>query len=346
MSNRMKRNGMKNWIKKIEQIQPFNDFFYRDCFYNSLFSIINYAEGDIGNILANEIQLYDHMPANILKVGIVTISIEPMNKILESMNIFCYRSEQKVDPYEIYDALDNDMPVIIIVDCFEESIRREYYQKEHFDHNLLIYGYDLEQSIFYIIEHSRKNRLDYKKKTIPIEIVLNASNAYICHYQNEKQDATILYKFYQKQLKDRVKKNASITFCENYLKYENVLRMQFEKLDIIKDTLYRLIYDRKKLSECIDTVCDEITDIINAKKIEKRKLELFLNHIEMNQKTESILNGWIAIRLNLMNYQYDGTEIERKLDEAAKRLNEIVIEEKRLIRSVFFLLNEQSEERR
>lgn len=342
MSDRMKRNELKNHLKIIEQIHPFNEFFYRDCFYNSLFSIINYAQGDIGNILANEIQLYDYMPANVLKVGIVTISIEPMNKVLEDMNVFCYSSQHKVEPYEIYDALDNDMPVIVMVDCFEESIRGEYYQKEHFDHNLLIYGYDLEQSIFYIIEHTRKNRLDYKKKTIPIETVLNASNAYICHYQNENQDAAILYKFYNKQSKDKSKKNASIMFCENYLRYEDILRMQFKKLDKIKDTLSRLIYDKKKLSECIDTICDEITGIINVKKIEKRKLEMFLNQIQVNQLAESILNGWVAIRLNLMNYQYGGTEIERKLDEAAKRLSEIVVDEKRLVRLVFYFLHKQS----
>lgn len=346
MNDRIKRNELKTQMKKIEQIYPFNDFFYQDCFYNSLFSIIKFAKGDIFNILANEIQLYDHVPANILEVGIVTISIEPMNEILENMNIFYDRSDQKVDPNEIYNALDNDMPVIIMVDCFEESIRGEYFQKEHFDHNLLIYGYDLKQSIFYIIEHSRKNRLDYKKKTISIESVLNASNAYISHYQKKKQDAAILYKFYQKQSKDNIMKNAFITFCENCLKYEDNLRMQFEKLDKIKDTLCKFIYDRQKLSVCINTVCDEITGIINAKTIEKRKLELFLNHIEVNQLMESIINGWITIRLYLMNYQYGGTDIDRKLDEAAKRLSEIVIEEKRLIRSVFFLLHKQSEERR
>jgi hypothetical protein len=97
---------------------------------------------------------------------------------------------------------------------------------------------------------------------------------------------------------------------------------------------------------CIETICDEITAIINAKTIEKIKLELFLNHIEVNQLAENILNGWIAIRLCLMNYQYGGIEIERKLDEAAKRLSEIVIEEKRLIRSVFFIIREQLEESR
>ncbi|BCJ94146.1 hypothetical protein acsn021_17150 [Anaerocolumna cellulosilytica] len=334
----MKRCELKNLTKTMEQMQPFNDFFYRDCFYNSLFSIINYGKGDTSNILANEIQLYDYVPANILEVGIVTISVEPMNKILENMNIFYDWSEQKADPYEIYDALDHDMPVIIMVDCFEESIREEYYHKEHLDHNLLIYGYDLEQKIFYIIEHSKKNRLDYKKKTIPIDVVLKASNAYIYHYQNEKQDAAIFYKFYQKQSKDGIKKNASTMFCENYLKYEVIIRMQFIKLDNIKDTLCKFIYNRKKLSECIDTITDEITNIINAKKIEQRKYKLFLNHTGVNQLIESILNGWIAIRLYLMSYQYGGTEIDRKLDEAAKRINEIVLEEKRLIRLVFFLL--------
>ncbi|XBX10014.1 BtrH N-terminal domain-containing protein [Enterocloster clostridioformis] len=324
-----------NKIKIINSILPFNEYFYRDCFYNSLFSVINYLEGDICDILANEIQIYNHIPSHVLTVGITTIESEPMETILRRMNILYNRSEKGTDQKEICDALDQDKPVIIMVDCFEESIRAEYYKKKHFDHNLLVYGYHLEHKEFYIIEHSGKNRLDYKKRVIPIETVLKASDAYILQYQSNKQDSSILYKFYHRQSWRSDREDAKVAFCKNYLMHEEIIRNQSKELDMLKCILSDIIADRKKLSTCIESIVKAITVIINAKVMEKRKYELFLNHIELKRLMQSIINGWTIIRLNLMNYQYGGIMIDRKLDDVVSRLNEIVFEEKRLIQAVF-----------
>ncbi|WP_167957222.1 BtrH N-terminal domain-containing protein [Anaerosporobacter faecicola] len=328
-------------MKIIEKIYPFNDFFYRDCYYNSLFAVINHFKGDISYILANELQIYDYVAKSVLSTGIVTLSMMPTNKLLEKMNIYYDAKEGKIEPCEIYDALENDKPVILMVDCFEESIRQDYYHKEHLDHNLLIYGYNDEQKTFHIFEHSRTNRLDYKKTIIPVESAIHASNAYIRYFhENNKRGATLIT-FYQKQLQVNRNKNPFTLFCENYLKHEESIRGQVKLLDQMKDVLCRLISDRRALSNDINVVNEEITEIINAKTIEKKKLKLFLDHLEVNQLIDNILKGWIAIRLYLMNYQYGGTDIEKKLSEAEGRLNEIVLDEKRLIELVFSVINEK-----
>ena len=58
--------------------------------------------------------------------------------------------------HEILKALRSQRPVIIRVDCYYESLRKDMYLRTHWPHSLLIYGFDLEQQMFHVIEHDHR----------------------------------------------------------------------------------------------------------------------------------------------------------------------------------------------
>lgn len=55
----------------------------------------------------------------------------------------------------IKEAISSRNLVIISVDCYYESIRQDMFEKEHWPHNLLIYGYNDDHATFFVLEHKK-----------------------------------------------------------------------------------------------------------------------------------------------------------------------------------------------
>ncbi|WP_162160548.1 BtrH N-terminal domain-containing protein, partial [Paenibacillus gorillae] len=88
------------------------------------------------------------------------IEIEPEEKICKDLGVF-YQVEFTADDIlgSINSALKKNRPVIVWVDCYYESIRKDTYLKEHRPHTLLIYGYDENEKNYTILEHDHSEKL-------------------------------------------------------------------------------------------------------------------------------------------------------------------------------------------
>ncbi|MBB6022766.1 hypothetical protein HNR77_003865 [Paenibacillus sp. JGP012] len=130
-------------INKELLIEPFDEIYYRSCFYNPLISSIYYYGGTVFPILAEDIGVYQYIEStsgfqlNERNIG------RPVVDILKDMNIHLdsdfFLPESPIE--SIQKAIQAGTPVFVPIDRYYWKANPEY-QKEHARHYFLIIGYD------------------------------------------------------------------------------------------------------------------------------------------------------------------------------------------------------------
>ena len=115
--------------KEIVSINTFNDFYYKSCFYNAFFSIVNYFDKDILPILSNDVLIY-HKEDNEENMEIKYLEIQQFINVINSVGIgvkLKFKCEDVIS--DIKSALCRNRFVILWIDCYYESNRKEMYLK-------------------------------------------------------------------------------------------------------------------------------------------------------------------------------------------------------------------------
>ncbi|MFE9275690.1 C39 family peptidase [Paenibacillus glucanolyticus] len=167
----------------IDHIQPFNDLFYRVCFYNSLFPLLNSNEGSCLSFLVNDVSVYHGEIVNDLpKLEVQYRSNFSLEQLLELHGIDHYKKQISNDiECDVMEDIDRGRPVIVWVDCFYEKIRNDTYMKKHLSHTWLIHGYNKDERMVHIIEHKYSDSLTYEKRVVGFSDLNNCYDGYIIH---------------------------------------------------------------------------------------------------------------------------------------------------------------------
>lgn len=326
-------------MKKIEHINPFNTFFYRDCYYNSLFSILQFYGLNIFIVLANEVFFYSGQENKILGGTAKYRQVVPIDKLLKRMNVQCSFENSIHGLMErIVESLDQDSPVILLVDCYEEEIRKDLYHKEHLDHSLLIYGYDEQTEEFIVMEQGKKNTLDYQEKRISFQSTYDSVKSYQELYGEEKADEPLLTCFSYSEESPYAHKtqDSGVQYAENYLLAVPMLKKQDEALVKIRERLC-YYFDQDVIAQSsVDEILETLNCIINGHLVEQKKITEFFKDKELTMLEERVLGHWQFIRLTVLNYKFQGNNLKEKTNEAKKRIELMVSDVKRLNELVFF----------
>ena len=177
----------------LEGIEPFNHIFYRSCFFNSLFPVVQAFQKNIYSFLVNDLIIFEQDSEEKQMIedefninapnGIRYLPVKPVPQIIFELGMVMKTksiNNELID--DIFRAIDQRRMVIVWVDCYYESIRHDTFQKRHFQHTLLIYGYNKEKRLFDILEHKEADTLSYYKTTISFEDLSASYYGYIEHF--------------------------------------------------------------------------------------------------------------------------------------------------------------------
>ena len=182
----------------LQNIEPFNDVLYQNCFFNSLFPVLRYYDRDIALVMANAVICFTgDDPAK----GIGAAYYQGRNDME-----LCREMNLSVRTMGMSERLERDVcaelqqgnPVIIWIDSYYESIREDTYLKKHQPHTVLIFGYH-ESGIFYIIDHENVDTLSYRKRLIPASSLSQAHDAFCSLPENK--DGPAFYAFSETGIK-------------------------------------------------------------------------------------------------------------------------------------------------
>ena len=186
MQNREGKKSGKNMKNRIEGIIPFNEFWFRNCYYRQLVTGLSALEVDTDKILFNSIT-FARPGFRLDERGIVS------GKRLEAACGY------RVDRCELEESgtiacINSGKPVIIGVDCYEIKERKDTYRKKHIPHFVLIYGYDSEAGTFDIIDHNYINDFNYIKKVAYMADIRKAQEGYKKFFGGKTPSCHILQK--------------------------------------------------------------------------------------------------------------------------------------------------------
>ncbi len=298
--------------KVIENIEPFNDIYFKSCFYNSLFPVVNYFRSDLNSILFNDIIVYDSEPEKIESgIGVKYIPVLRDEQLIDHLEL---EVEMKESSPDIIDRIQTDIsqnrPVILWVDSFYEPLRTDTYMKHHTPHTLLIYGYDQKEELFHIIEHKSRENLSYKKRQIAYSDVSLAVKGYQENFMTP--DRFSYYSFIALRTNSDSEKNP-------YAKTEKLQSQLLEEFSARKESIFeglkhmekflehyrRTVLNEQLLKSNVKSLVEGLNTVINFKRVECYRFKrVFSDNHLLSRVACEIEELWELLRVDVAKYLF------------------------------------------
>ena len=243
----------------LENINPFVDIWYKDCFFMSLMHLLNLQQKIY--LLFNEFYIYSK--DSTLSIKTLKYDEDNIFKLLPKIGLNCkYKMKISDIQSEIIKSLNNKEWIILAVDPFYEDIRKDAYKKLHIPHCLLIYGYS--QEVFYIVEQNYILSLHYKLGEISQKSLIESYNGFL----------------------EEVRKNSK--YIGEDFPVECKIKSQFPTYFTIKNNNKNIVIDVKKLINFILNSIPILLDSLKALKKQENYLQKLYKKGEEKQLTELI----------------------------------------------------------
>lgn len=330
----------------IENIEPFNSFFYKSCFYNAFFPIIKHFNKSILPFLLNDTLIYKYDDKDNAGIDIDFITEKKIEDVSKLMNLNIVTKEKSDDVLsETRQAISEKTPVILWLDAFYEELIIDTYNKIHLPHNVLVYGYDDDNQVLHVMEHTHKDSLNYDKRMLSYENVMDAYNRFsenlnkrenmptfvkvnLLDYENEEMIKNLDYHVYLEEFKRSIFDNRSTIYSS------------LESLDKFRRLFEMFTVDENMLKLYKNNILSKINNIINAKNAERFKLlELFQGENQLVEIMNNIINNWIVIRSVFAKYMYTSIYKQKDFMNSTNRLCEIYKLERSYIEKLLIILN-------
>lgn len=294
---------MKNNRMKIKNIVPYNELFYKSCFYNSLFPVLVFFEKSIDDILFNDISIYA-MDEEQEKMIICHLSNQSITDLAEEMGVTAntnYVADDLIS--HCTQAIAEGKPVILWVDCYYLSYRADTCYKQHLPHSLLLYGYEMEEEQFYCMEQSKSDVLDYRERMIPFQDVVKAHEEYLAFYINDMEFPAYLDFQLDRQGNCAARDETWYWDLTRQMFNQYKEKMQAGALSLhnFLDGLKQILNGQPNTAEGdYNFYIQMINQIINSKKIEAYKLNKMPALSKISEKCAELMTLWSFMRAKLM----------------------------------------------
>ncbi len=331
-------------VKIIENIEPFNEIWYKNCIYQAYLPVIKCFTDSILAVLMSSFFVYDLDDSNLLFLKEINfkLPVEFQAELGIGMKAK-YKSDDIIKDLET--AIQNDRVALIFIDSFYESIKPEY-NKVHGTHCFPIYGYNRDQQIFHIIECKYTHSQLYEKRILPYQDIINGYNGFIENIQPKAKKPSY-FEYYDAKGKKNFTTVQQLNeyylseFIENVMeKYQDFIKGE-EVLECFYDEFQKIVLDEISFIESYEKLITDSDNMVNNKQIEiYRVMKAFDKKPELLNLLEEMLNHWIFIRSVLSRYRFTKEYKPNRLIHCCERLKTACDLEKHF-NQVWFELLEQ-----
>lgn len=303
-------------------IQPYNELFYMNCFYNSLIPVFGALVQSNLPILANSISVYISEKGVISSKYIIDKSIEDILREY-GINFEKIRTKENILSTIQEKVLQNKV-LICWVDCFYLEYRKDKFSKEHFPHTILIVKQDEMHQEVEIIDHSRYDALNYQYRKLSFEELEKATNGFLDNYDCIIEN---LWIFSNRRLFVN-----DVNLVKLYKSYQNMLKENNEK---IEEGVNQITFFRNRILNLkvgLSDIIDGMNKIVDACRVRVLFVKYLTDSKNINKLINEILDSWIALRgaivKELFHKRKQITEI--MLDDMSEKLENIEKMERKL----------------
>ncbi|ADL52810.1 hypothetical protein [Clostridium cellulovorans] len=299
--------------------EPFNDFYFINCYYNAMFSLLNKFKRDISEVLL------DFKSTYIIENNFINIVVKEQDEPYKYWAQKGITVEQGIYSdniiSDIIEVLKDQDPVILWIDGYYQPLIVDLYHKQHWLHALLIVGY--EDNNFHVVEHSHKDSLNYQVNCVSKEDLMEMIKGYVTYFKEIKKYP--VYSVYKKS-----DFNSSLTDSDKKYKLYSIAKENFDSYNrCIKEISKSEIYQKPLEEETVMSIITNMGNFINVKKsfsymckmIEKDNIILNKNideYIEFIEKTRTriLKDYYLGKEINLyQNTKCDYYEVIKNYEE-------------------------------
>lgn len=312
----------------IHEVETFNEVFYRDCTYQAFIPAIRHFGRNFKLLFANSNSIYS--------VDKAATTVKVKNQyIMDRTNPELYKAlGLKVDRFfdsqdicgDLIDHLSKGALGVVQIDCFYIPRKKELYLKKHGAHSMLIYGYDKNEELFYIIDNQATVATNYQKNTISFDELRIAYKGYNDNFNQLRNQVTI----YTIATKEGAGATHQSDADIRRITLKNMKKMEHRWADS-KDALYILYSDfivisskEKVMLENIIQLNYVIGEVLNAKKIELYKARTIIQDKGLADVLGEIVDEYEYIRNVLTKMELSGVYRKSSADGMQAKLKRIL----------------------
>ena len=155
---------------KIQGMKPFNEFYFRSCYYHQLLAALSCVGVDKDSIL---ISSFIHICKNFVIDDKDFFEDKKLQRKLGFKLKKCNITERS-----LIKSIDKGRPIVVGVDSFYLGSRPGTYLKRHVPHFVTVYGYDLDNDLLNVVDHDYYKSMEYKEKMVSLSNILMANNQF------------------------------------------------------------------------------------------------------------------------------------------------------------------------
>ncbi|UUD43334.1 C39 family peptidase [Bacillus pumilus] len=307
-------------IKQISGIHPYNDLFYRSCFFNCFFPIVKLHDQEVAPYLLNDQFAYGLTEEGFLQID--WMSTHDPEKIMNLQGIQVEKITRCANLIEkVKQDVSLNRPVIVWVDPYVQRGRKEYLTK-HSRHSILITGFHENQQIFHVLENRHLDNLSYEHQVLPYTDVQKGYDTFHDYFQpNDQFHSYAAFHFDSKKVSTELFAQKTAYF----------LRNMHGQLDAIEKgiTALETFYEQFSQLNDIEKLVASFNQVINTKKVELYRLSLIKEDLpELMRWMERILAEWEKARHQAAKLLFSGDMSSRYQASIKASLEQIIHDEK------------------
>lgn len=282
------------------KLKGFNEVFMGDCFYQSIVHVVDGFRSNINILFANLLSVYHYEEAgNIFKIRNKTIQAVDLFSLLKNIGIHVHKKNNIEGAGEVIKKnIVNGKLVVINLDCYYLSGKKEMYNEMHWSHSVAVYGFDDVNKIFKIIDNGDVFSLNYDEKEISYEELIRANHGYIQHFNGMKDEGSL---FIFDKVMDLTVNEEEVKRCaiENYILHKESIVESMSNFANYKREFTLLLNQADKVVDNADELYFLFNEILSAKKIELYKVAHILKHASLVKLMSEIIDS-IAFIVNVL----------------------------------------------
>jgi hypothetical protein len=293
--------------------------------------------GDIRSFLINNIYSYRYV-CDEKALKLICQSNKEEDEILLEQGIYVDKMTASENIIEIaITAIDKKKPIIVGTDCYYLKDRKSEYNKIHLPHDLLVYGYNLKNEYFHVIEHNHRESYKFYKTTIAFSVIKEAYEGYIQILPYASHPTHYIY------YKDHEPQKQSDEYYKNV--YSKILIENksciFGGLSEINEFGRRLHYTFECLmiSKELEQIIDCLNIICNIKSVEKYSLHYIFGDYINNEMLDIVIYNWRFIRNVFVKHNYSNKISYTSLENIILKLKQLYDDEKQYYEYLFNRMN-------
>lgn len=310
-------------MKKIVcNVKPFNEFSLNSCFKHQLLTVFNGFEIDNKDYFDNLLFAFCLKNKRVISKQINKIKMSDVYKKI-GLKVTKRKKVNKCCVEYIIRQLNNQKVVIANLDCKELDYRNDIGLIKPTLHCVLIYGYNNNKELFYVIDHTYTNGYNYKKIRVSYASITKSIKSYVENIQQPKDYLFYIYEKTNAQQTNNQPNELNRKMHKSFILLVNQLKR------------YKIIMKKeKRLSVFSKEIIDSIINIRQTREFEKYKYYLLKNR-RLSNIFDCLVEDYSFVFAVVSKYYITKVYNKFSFKNCIKRIERIIEKEKEIVDEMF-----------